>query len=170
MVIPPAGLPGCPARGGSGRPRETPACDLGEDHLSVEWQHGQLGRRTANEAVEEQEVFCLLGSQHVPVTLAGGPTKGQPGPDLELRARSRRQRANGADPTPADEEGLLPAGLDPGSDQAALQPAQPLQPAQALENVLERLDAIPQPGCLLVAEVLCQVQEPRSEARQGPTL
>jgi hypothetical protein len=31
------------------------------DALSVEWQHGQLGWRVANEAVEEQEVFCLAG-------------------------------------------------------------------------------------------------------------
>jgi hypothetical protein len=32
------------------------------DPCAVEWQHGQLGRRTANEAVEEQEVFGLVGS------------------------------------------------------------------------------------------------------------
>jgi hypothetical protein len=28
------------------------------DPLRVEWQRGQLGRRTANEAVEEQEAFA----------------------------------------------------------------------------------------------------------------
>ena len=28
--------------------------------LSVEWQHGQFGRRTADEAVNEQEIFGLF--------------------------------------------------------------------------------------------------------------
>jgi hypothetical protein len=29
---------------------------------SVEWQHGQFGRRTADEAVDEQEIFGLFDS------------------------------------------------------------------------------------------------------------
>ena len=113
------------------------------DQLSIEWQHGQLGRGTANEAVEEQEVFCLVGSEHLYGTLARGPAERQGRPDLEPRPRSRRERANGADPAAADEEGLLPAGLDRRSDQAKLQPSKPLEAAQAFEDVLERLDAIP---------------------------
>jgi hypothetical protein len=32
------------------------------DAPSVEWEHGQLWRRTAREAIEEQHVFGLLGS------------------------------------------------------------------------------------------------------------
>jgi hypothetical protein len=40
------------------------------DPLGVEWQHGQLGRWAANEAVEEQEIFRLLGGECVSGTLA----------------------------------------------------------------------------------------------------
>ena len=42
------------------------------DQLRVERQHGQLGRRTANEAVDEQEVFRLLGIERIRGVLASG--------------------------------------------------------------------------------------------------
>jgi hypothetical protein len=35
---------------------------MGRDPRSVERQHGQFRRRTANEAVDEQEVLGLFGS------------------------------------------------------------------------------------------------------------
>src|SRR5206468_7898002 len=102
--------------------------------------------------------------------LAGDPTKRQPGLDLEPRACSRRQRANAADSAAAEEKSLLPVPLDRRNDQAELQSAQPLQPPQALDDVLERLDAIPQPGRLLVAQALSQMRKPCPQARQRPTL
>ncbi len=104
------------------------------DPPSIQWQHGQFGR-------------------------AGGSTKRQPGLDLEPHACSRWQRANGADAAAADEVRLAPAWIARRGDEAELHPAQPLQPAEALDDVLERLHAIAQPGCLLVAEALGQVRE-----------
>jgi hypothetical protein len=41
------------------------------DPLGVEGKQGQLGRRAADEAVDQYEVFCLLGSQRASGTLAG---------------------------------------------------------------------------------------------------
>ena len=95
--------------------------------------------------------------------------RGTPGLDLDPRASSRRERANGADCTAGDEERLPPTRLDRRSDQADLQAAQPFEPAEAVDDVLERLDAIPQPGSLLEAEALGQVRQTCSEAGQRPS-
>ena len=80
------------------------------------WQHGQLGRRTADEAVEEQQVLGLLGGQRL--ALGRSPARGEAGVDLEPRAPAGRERADRADAPPRDEERLPPAGLDRRSDQA----------------------------------------------------
>ena len=45
-----------------GSPGKPSACQMRRYLLSVEWQHGQFGRRTADEAVDEQEVFGLFDS------------------------------------------------------------------------------------------------------------
>jgi hypothetical protein len=146
------------------------ALEVSIDPPGFEWQHRQLGRRTADEPVEEQEVFCLGGSQDVSPTLPGGSADRQAGVDPEARACSRRQRANGADAAAAHEEGLSPARLARWSDQTKLGSAQLLEAAEALEDVLERLDAIAQSRRLLVAEALGQIREARSQARQRPAV
>src|SRR5213076_1224844 len=58
--------------------------------------------------------------------------------------------------------------LDSGSDQAELHRAQPLQSAEALDDLLEHLDPVPQPGRFLVTEVLGQMRKLCSQARQRP--
>src|SRR6478752_4274642 len=136
-----------------------PTGEMGRDPVGVKRQHRQLGRRTAHEAVEEQEVFGLSWSERRIGALAGETAKRQARADLERCSRSRRERADGADFAGANEERSPPARLERRSDQAELKPAHPLQPAKAFEDTLERLDAIPEPCRLLVAEVLGQVQE-----------
>ena len=45
-----------------GSPRKPFAHQMRRYLLSVEWQHGQFGGRTADEAVDEQEIFRLFDS------------------------------------------------------------------------------------------------------------
>src|SRR3989442_4693556 len=97
-----------------------PTGEIGRDPGSVKRQHGQLGRRTAHEAVEEQEVFRLGWSKRRIGVLAGETAKRQARADLERCPRSRRKRADGADFAGADEKGPPPARLDRRSDQAEL--------------------------------------------------
>src|SRR5204863_5018361 len=101
------------------------------DPSGVEWKDRQLGRRTPDEAVEEQEIFGLGQSESLARLAASEAAKRQAGIDLEPGACSRRKRAHCADSPGADEEGLLPARPGRRSDQADLQPAEPLEPAQA---------------------------------------
>ena len=100
----------------------------------------------------------------------GSPASRDPGLDLEVCARTRRQRANGPDCAAGDEERFLPAWLDRRRDQAELEPAQALQPAQALDDVLEGVDPVSQAGRLLVAQALGEIREPCSKARQRAAL
>ena len=88
--------------------------------------------------------------------------------ELELRAGSGREGTDGAERAGVHEEGLPPAGDDAGRDQAGVQLAEILEPAESLEDVLERLDAVAEPGRLLVAEALGQVGEALPKAGQRP--
>ena len=45
-----------------GSPGKPSADQMRRYLLSVEWQQGQFGRRTADEAVDEQEIFGLFDS------------------------------------------------------------------------------------------------------------
>jgi hypothetical protein len=116
---------------------------MGGDPSCVEGQDGQLGRRAANEAVEQEKVLRLVRGQRVSGTIAGSSTKGKPGFDLEVRGCPGLKRADGLDRAAADEERSEPPGLDRRREQAELQPPQSIQPAQALDDVLERLDPVP---------------------------
>jgi hypothetical protein len=64
---------------------------MGGDPVSVKRQHGQLGRRTAHEAVEEQEVFRLGWSKRRIGVLTGETAKRETRADLERCPRSRRE-------------------------------------------------------------------------------
>src|SRR5439155_2540009 len=86
--------------------------------------------------------------------------------DEEWRIRTRRQGANRADPAAGHDERLLPAGLDRRGDEADLEAAEPLESAQALLHLLERLDPVAEARCFLVAEVLGQARESRLELRE----
>ena len=85
---------------------------MGCDSLGVEWQHGELGRRSANEAVE-QEIFRLLRCQWLLESRSWSPAaERQP-----ARSRASRPPPGGSVRTartapPADEERLLPARLE----------------------------------------------------------
>src|SRR4029453_7798505 len=149
---------------------KAPITEVSRYPLAIERQHGELGRRMPDEAVQEQEVFGLVGGQRVSCSLVGLTTARQPGVDLEPRPGSRREWTNGADSTVADEERLSPARFDRRSDQAELEPAQPLQAAEAVDHVLERVDAIPQPGRFLVAQVLGELRQACSQPRQRAIL
>ena len=102
--------------------------------------------------------------------LSRGARKGQPRTELEPRPSPGRERADDADAAAADEERLTPARLGRGSDQAELEPAQPLEALQALDHVLERLDAIAEPRRLFVPELVGQTRQPSPQARQRATL
>jgi hypothetical protein len=132
----------------------------------VEWKDGELGRRTADEAGEEKEIFCVGQRKRLTGLLPGETAERQAGIDLERDARSGRERADSADSAGADEEGLPPARLSGRRDHAHLQLAQPLEPAQALDDVLEGLDPVSEACRLLVAKVVGEMVEPRPKARQ----
>src|SRR6188768_3639352 len=91
--------------------RELPAGEMSSDPLGVQRQHGELRRWTADEAVDEHEILCLLRREHFLGALPGGLAVRQAGSDLEARVLSGRQRSNVAR-SAADEEGLVPAWLD----------------------------------------------------------
>ena len=97
---------------------------------------------------------------------AGRRQSAKPASTSTRAPAARRQRADRADLAAADEERLPPPGLDRRCDQAALELAQLLEPAQALDHLLERLEPVAQPRRLLVAEALGQVGEPLPQARQ----
>src|SRR5436190_3240648 len=118
-----------------------------------------LRRRPADEAVDEEEVFCLRRRQRL---------LGRLRRSAQRRCCARRERAHLAHPAAGNDERLLPARLDRRGEQADLQAPQALEAAQALLNLLERLDPVAQPRGLLVAEVLRQVREPRPELREWP--
>ena len=116
---------------------------MGRDPLGVERQNAQLGWRAANEAADEQEILRLLGCQR----LFSAPPRAirqsaSPAPTSSLAPAPGGRARTAQTAAAADEEGFPPAGLHHRSDQADLEPAQPLQPAQALDDVLERFDAI----------------------------
>ena len=121
------------------------------------------GRRT-KPSISSRSSACS-GRERGFGALASGAAERQPGLDLEPRLDARPAGSERCRFRRRDEERLPLARLDRRSDQAELEPAQPLEPAQALDDVLERLDAIPQPGSLLVAEALGQVREPLAQAR-----
>jgi len=85
------------------------------DPPDIEWQDGQLGRRAANEAVDEQEVLRLLGSQRVAGTFAGGTARREPGFDLDPRPGLRRQRANGETAPPLTKNAFCSPGSIAGA-------------------------------------------------------
>ena len=99
-----------------------------------------------------------------------GSAERDPGFDLEPSPRARRKRADRANRAAGDEERPLPGRLDGGGDQAELESAQPVQPPQALDDVLERLDPVAKPGRLLVALALGEVRESCAEPRKRPAL
>jgi hypothetical protein len=117
------------------------------------------------EASEEEHVLGLLAGQGF-VLWGGVPDDREAGVDLEPCARPRRERADGAEDAGADEECPAPAGSDGGGDHTGVQFAEVLEPAEALKDVLERLEAVAKPCCLLVAEVLAQVDEVLPKAWQ----
>ena len=133
------------------------AGEMGDDPIGVQRQDGQLGGRPADEAVDEQEILRLLGSQQVLRTIPRRCAERQPGSDLEPRARPRREGANRADAPAADEEGFPPARLGHRSDQTDLEPAEPVEPGQALDDVIERVDPISQSRCFFVTEAFGEV-------------
>src|SRR5439155_21656709 len=97
-----------------------------------------------------------------------GPTDAQRRLDFEPGSPARGQRANRLNSSAADEERLPPARLGSRGDQADLEPAQPLETAQALDHVLEGLDAVAEAGGLFVAQLVGQAREPCAQTRQRP--
>src|SRR5436189_214615 len=95
-----------------------------------------LWRRPADEAVDEEEVFCLRRRQRLLGRLRRSARR---------RCCARRERAHLAHPAAGNDERLLPARLDRRGEQADLQAPQALDAAQALLNLLERLDPVAQP-------------------------
>src|SRR5438876_6137193 len=93
----------------------------GLDLVRVERQHGQLGRRAANEAVDEQEVLRLLGRERRLGPFPGGRAKGERRFDLTPGAWPKGP--NSAQAAGADEERLLPARLHRRREDAQLQRA-----------------------------------------------
>ena len=107
----------------------------------------------------EEEHVLGLPTRQGPALLRDVPRDRQAGVELEPGAGSRRERADGAESTGADEEGPSPAWSQGGCDQADVEPAQVLEPAESLEEVLERREAVAEPCRLFVAEALGQVGE-----------
>ena len=56
----------------------------------VEWKDGELGRRTADEAGEEKEIFCVGERKRLTGVVPGKTAERQAGIDLEPDARSWR--------------------------------------------------------------------------------
>src|SRR5262249_3806964 len=83
------------------------------------------------------------------------------------RAAAGRRGAARPPAPAADEKRLAPTRLGPGHDEARLQPAQALEAAHAVDDVLERLDPVAQPRRLLVAELVGEPREPSAQTRQG---
>src|SRR5262245_8736311 len=153
----------------SGRPGEEAAAEVVRDPIAVEREHGELGWRPADEAVQEHEVLRLARGRGL-VEAGARSAERDPCHDLEPRAGARRQRADCAHHAARDEERLAPAGLDRRSDQAELETTEAIQSPQSLDDVLERLDPVAEPGRLLVALALGEVCKLFPEARQRPAL
>ena len=88
-----------------------------------------------------------------------------PASTSSLASDAARSERTVQTPPPQTKNAFRSLGSSAGAIRQSLEPAQPLQPPQALDEVLERLDPIPQPGSLLVAEALGQVREPLPQAR-----
>ena len=67
-----------------------------------------------------------------------------------------------------DEEGSSPAGGERRCDQAGAQCPEPLEPAEPFEQMLERVDAVAQPGGFFVAETLGQVGQAFAKTGERP--
>ena len=135
------------------------AREVRHDPVRVEREDGELRRGPPDEAVDQEEILGLFGGERLGSLLRRAAQR-QAGFDLEPRAPSRRQRADGSNRAPADEEGPMPARVDGGREQAEAPATKRFQPPQPVDDVLERLDPVSQPRRLLVAQALREVLEP----------
>jgi len=90
---------------------------------------------------------------------------GEPGVDFETRSLTARERANGGNASARDEDPPRETGLGGRDDQAAARMAQLFEAAKGAEDLLERADAVAQPGCVLVAPAVRKVTQPCAQAR-----
>ncbi len=81
-------------------------------------------------------------------------------------ARPWWERASRAHGSPVDEEGFPPAWGEGGRDQAGAQGAELFEPAEPLEELLERVDAVAETGRFFVAEAFGQVGQSLPETGQ----
>ncbi len=141
-----------------------------DDRIQVEGQDGELWRWSADEPVEQEHVLSLLRAERVPWALPGATGDRETGCHLQARPGARRQAAGGTDASTGDEVRPSPAGLEHRRDQADLDRAQLLEPAQTLDQVLQCFDPVAQPGCLFVAQALGEIGQPGPQAPQRPAL
>src|SRR5690242_8479911 len=83
-----------------------------------------------------------------------------------MSAASRRQRALRRDATAGDEERARVPRLRGGRHEAALDRPQAGEPLELTADLLERLDAVAQAGCILVTSRVRELRESSAETRQ----
>src|SRR5437764_635078 len=148
----------------------------------------ELGREPTKDELAEatglpmQHVDEALGAAHASVSLnqtVGADDEGELGdlfadreaadPFDEAEESLRRQ---GGDAPAREEEGTRVSRLGGRDEQAALERAQPLEPLQVAAHVLERLDAVAEPGGILEPAGIGQRRQlpPQTRQRRRRTL
>src|SRR5512132_676843 len=134
----------------------------GDDNsCGLERQNPQLRRRAAQERTDQQQVVRVLGSKRRSGVEDGPEAR----LDLELSARTGRQRADADDSSGGDEERPVEAGLACRDDQADAQASQALELGQGGDRLLERVDSIAQPGGVLEALITGEPSHPCAQRR-----
>jgi hypothetical protein len=86
--------------------------------------------------------------------------------DLEPCSFTARKRANGGDASASDEDPPRETWLRRGNDETAACTAQLFEAPKGPEDLLERVEAVAQTGCIFLAPALRKMLQPRAQARQ----
>jgi hypothetical protein len=138
--------------------------------LSVKWQHGQFGggRRT-KPSTSRRSSACSIVSVS-PARSRATRQSASPASISSLAPAPGGSERTPQTPPPQTKKAFCQFRSIAGTIRQSSSPRSRSSRRRRSNDVLERLDAIPQPGRLLVAQALSQMRKPRPHARQRPTL
>ena len=145
------------------RRRSRDAHGSGEDRLRLERYDGELGRRTAQEGADEEQLLEIGLQQTV---TCPAPRRREARLDLEMSAAPRRKGAGRCEAAAGDEERARVTRLDCGDDETASDCMQRLEPRELAADLLERPQAVAQPCGVLVPARVGELTDAAPEPRQ----